>query len=69
MAMLKQTNVFKRSACLLVEILRTVLHYTPEVQLENEQLQGRMGELASERRRFGYRRIHALLRRKVSSTL
>jgi putative transposase len=62
--MLKQTDISERRACLLVEISRTVLHYTPKVQLENEQLQGRMVELASERRRFGYRRIHALLRRE-----
>ena len=34
------------------------------MQPENEQLQARMVELASERRRFGYRRIHALLRRE-----
>ncbi len=62
--MLKQTNISERRACLLVEISRTVLHYAPKVRLENEQLQGRMVELASERRRFGYRRIHALLRRE-----
>jgi putative transposase len=64
MAMLEQTNVSERRACLLVEISRTVLHYMPKVRLENERLQSRMVELASERRRFGYRRIHALLRRE-----
>jgi putative transposase len=47
-----------------VELSRTVLHYAPKVWLENAQLQRRMVELASERRRFGYRRIHALLRRE-----
>jgi putative transposase len=62
--MLEQTRISERRACLLVELSRTVLHYAPKVQLENEQLQGRMIELASERRRFGYRRIHALLRRE-----
>jgi hypothetical protein len=41
-----------------------MLHYTPKLRLENEQLQARMVELASERRSFGYRRIHALLRRE-----
>ena len=64
MAMLEQTEISERRACLLVEISGTVLHYMPKVRLENEQLQGRMVELASERRRFGYRRIHALLRRE-----
>jgi putative transposase len=64
MAMLEKTEVSERRACLLVELSRTVLHYAPKVRPENEQLQGRMVELASERRRFGYRRIHALLRRE-----
>lgn len=41
-----------------------MLRYVPKVQPENEQLQDRMVELASEQRRFGYQRIHALLRRK-----
>ena len=52
MAMLEQTNVSERRACLLVDISRTVLHYMPKVRLENERLQGRMVELASERRRL-----------------
>jgi putative transposase len=64
MGMLEQTDISERRACLLVELSRTVLHYAPKVQPENEQLQSRMVELASERRRFGYRRIHALLRRE-----
>ena len=54
MAMLEQTEISERRACLLVELSRTVFHYAPRVQPENEQLQGRMVELASERRRFGY---------------
>jgi putative transposase len=64
MAMRKQTDISERRACLLVELSRTVLHYVPKVQPENEQLQARMIELAVERRRFGYRRIYALLRRE-----
>jgi putative transposase len=66
MGMLEQTDISERRACLLVELSRTVLHYAPKVQPENEQLQSRMVELASERRRFGYRRIHALLRRLLT---
>jgi putative transposase len=62
--MLEQTGISQRRACLLVELSRSILHYAPKVWLENEQLQRRMVELASERRRFGYRRIHALLRRE-----
>lgn len=38
--MLEQTRISERRACLLVEFSRTVLHYEPKVQLENEQLQG-----------------------------
>ncbi len=45
-------------------ISRTVLHYEPRVQPETAILQGRVVELAHVRRRFGYRRIHALLRRE-----
>jgi len=42
----------------------TVLHYESKEQPENEQLQARLVELAGERRRFGYRRLHALVRRE-----
>jgi putative transposase len=38
------------------------LHYQGKAQAENEQLQARMVALPGERRRFGYRRLHALLR-------
>ncbi|SEA51296.1 hypothetical protein SAMN05216411_11130 [Nitrosospira multiformis] len=47
--MLEQPEISEGCACLLGEISRTVLHYTPKVRLENEQLQGRMAELVSER--------------------
>ena len=62
--MQEKTKISKRRACLLVGLSRTVLHYQSKVQAENEQLQRRMVELAGERRRFGYRRLHALLRRE-----
>ena len=39
--------------------------YPPtEPDLENQAIRARMVELAHERRRFGYRRLHALLRRE-----
>ncbi len=63
-AMLEKTTISERRACLLVGLSRTVLHYQGKAQPENEQLQNRMVELAGERRRFGYRRLHALLRRE-----
>jgi putative transposase len=62
--MQEMTEISERRACLLVGLSRTVLHYQSKAQPENEQLQTRMVELAGERRRFGYRRIHALLRRE-----
>lgn len=62
--MQEKTFISERRACLLAGLSRTVLHYSPKAQPTNEQLQGRIVELAQERRRFGYRRIHALLRRE-----
>jgi len=56
--------ISERSACRLVGISRTVLHYEGAAQPLNEQLKGRLVELAGERRRFGYRRLHVLVRRE-----
>ncbi|KVU64176.1 hypothetical protein WK71_21780 [Burkholderia ubonensis] len=49
-------NISERRACRLVGISRSVLHY--------EALTARLVELAHERRRFGYRRPHALVERE-----
>ena len=43
---------------------RTVLHYAPSPDRDSGGLRARIVELAAERRPFGYRRIHALLRRE-----
>lgn len=59
-----KTSISEYRACQLVGISRSVLHYQPKPCAENAQLQARMIELAAERRRFGYRRLHALLRRE-----
>lgn len=59
-----KTAISERRACRLVGISRTVLHYAPRMSESNAQLGERIGELAAQRRRFGYRRIHALLRRE-----
>jgi putative transposase len=56
--------ISERSACRLVGISRTVLHYQGAAQPLNEQLKGRLVALAGERRRFGYRRLHVLVRRE-----
>ena len=40
------------------------MRYQPQANREDDKLQARIKELALERRRFGYRRIHLLLRRE-----
>jgi len=62
--MQQATTISGRRACGLVGISRTVLAYRSTANPVNAALQARIGELAHERRRFGYRRIHALLRRE-----
>lgn len=58
------TQISERRACVLMGLSRTVLHYALCTQPRNDQLRARIQQLAAERRRFGYRRIHALLRRE-----
>ena len=48
--------------CLLLGLSRSVLHYTS--QRVEDGLQARLIELAGERRRFGYRRLHILVERE-----
>ena len=62
--MQNDTKISERRACQLVGLSRTVLHYESKAQPANMQLQARLIELAGERRRFGYRRLHALVRRE-----
>lgn len=62
--MRETTGISIRRACRLAGLSRTTLDYEPEPDAENQALQTRMIELAQERRRFGYRRIHVLLRRE-----
>jgi putative transposase len=66
MAMSERTEISERRACRLVGLSRTVLHYEPKMSEPNLELGERIGEHAAARRRFGYRRIHALLRREGS---
>jgi putative transposase len=62
--MQSETAVSQRRACRLVGLARSTLHYEKRQSLEDDVLQARIIELAHERRRFGYRRIHALMRRE-----
>jgi putative transposase len=59
-----KTAISERRACELMGLSRTVLHYERCMDEVNVGLGLRIAELAAERRRFGYRRIHALLRRE-----
>jgi putative transposase len=59
-----KTGISERRACLLMGISRTVLHYACKGEVDAGHLRGRIVALAGQRRRFGYRRIHALLRRE-----
>jgi putative transposase len=45
-------------------VSRTVLSYAPKPDPEAAALRERLTDLAATRRRFGYRRLHALLRRE-----
>jgi putative transposase len=58
-----QTSVSVRRACRLVGLSRTVLAYQPQADPSNAALSLQLVALAQQRRRFGYRRLHALLRR------
>jgi putative transposase len=61
--MRKATTISERRACWLVGLARTVLHYEPREKVADAELTQRLVTLAHERRRFGYRRLHALIRR------
>jgi len=50
-----------------MDISRTVLHYEPRADQDQGRLRVRITELAAQRRRFGYRRIHVLLRREETA--
>ena len=52
----------ERRACAVVGADRTSIRYR-SCRADDTELRGRLRELASERRRFGYRRLHVLLRR------
>ena len=58
------TAISQRRACRLVGLSRSVLSYRSHQQLADLRLQDRMRELAAERKRFGYRRLHVMLRRE-----
>ena len=54
----------ERRACLLVGTGRSTVRYRHRGRADEGALRQRLRELAAERPRFGYRRLHALLRRE-----
>lgn len=57
-------EISERRACGLIGVARTTVRRVVGETVENEVLRLRMVDLAHARRRFGYRRIHDLLRRE-----
>ena len=60
---MKQTGLSERRACTLLGLGRSTYRY-PGGGADDPTLRQRLRELAMTRRRFGYRRLHALLRRE-----
>lgn len=54
----------ERRACRLVGIGRSTLRYRPRGRADDGAMRRRLRELAAARPRFGYRRLHVLLRRE-----
>jgi putative transposase len=62
--MLDSVDISERRACRLVGLSRTSYREPPSADAQTVELSTRIVELAHERRRFGYRRIHDLLARE-----
>ena len=60
--MLDQTVLSERRACRLAGLSRDAFRHPPEPTPATQALSARIIELARVRRRFGYRRLHDLLR-------
>ena len=56
-------EVSQRRACTVIAADRTVIRYRPR-RADDAALRVRLRDLASQRRRFGYRRLHVLIRRE-----
>ena len=57
----------QRRACRLVEAARSSVRYRSQRGNDDTSLRTRLRELAAQRPRFGYRRLHVLLRREGST--
>lgn len=64
--MVDEHHLSERRGCRLVGLSRDCYRHPPSLDAATEALSARIVELAHERRRFGYRRIHDLLRPEFS---
>lgn len=62
--MLSETPISERKACSLVGLSRATMRYQSVCSPEDHELTERIQAIAFERRRFGYRRVHQMLRRE-----
>jgi putative transposase len=60
----QEHGLSRRRACRLIGISRSVAGREPKRVRHHERLRERLRALAGQRRRFGYRRLHELLRRE-----
>ena len=58
----EQMQLSERRACRIVGLWRSVAQYQPKPS-NDDALRDRLKDLAAENRRYGYKRLHALLRR------
>ena len=61
--MIEQFQFSERRACQLVRLSRDSLRNPPKASEQTQALRCRIVDIAHQRRRFGYRRVHDLLRR------
>ncbi len=65
---LKEQGISERAACKSVGISRSTYQYESQRSVsEQEQLRAQIVELSRQHKRYGYRRITAILRRQVCS--
>ena len=64
--MVNEHHLSERRACRLVGLSRDCYRHPPSMDASTQALSARIVEIAHERRRFGYRRIHDLLRPEFS---
>jgi len=64
----EEHGLSRRRACRLIGISRSVAERAPRRERDHARLRERLRALAGERRRFGYRRLHELLRREGFAT-